>query len=228
MKPEEIKFGDWQRILFGEVPGEFFIEIIIRAAFIYLLLVVSMRLLGKRMAAQLGRNEMVALVTLAAAIGVPLQSPDRGLLPALIIAIVVVLIGRSVAALAFRSKKFEVISQDHVSALIEDSELQPECIKGTRLTPERIFAQLRSEGIYHLGQVKRLYLEANGSFTLVRDEHPQPGLSVLPSYDRDFINERHAINECVCQNCGHKQQEADKALDRCTKCEHNKWEHAVI
>src|SRR6059058_3167864 len=103
MKPDEIKFGDWMRVLFGETPPEFFIELVIRSFFIFLLLVVSMRFLGRRMAAQLNRIEMIALFALAAAIGVPLQAPDRGLLPAVIIAVIVVGIGRLIAALACRN-----------------------------------------------------------------------------------------------------------------------------
>src|SRR3978361_131613 len=101
MKPEEIKITDWMRILFGEVPGSFYLEVFIRALFVYLFLMGAMRLLGKRMSSTLGRNEMVAMVTLAATIGIPLQTPDRGLLPALMIGVIVVLIGRWIALKAF-------------------------------------------------------------------------------------------------------------------------------
>jgi uncharacterized membrane protein YcaP (DUF421 family) len=67
MKPEEINLDDWSRILIGEVPAEFFIEVLIRMTFFYLFLLVSMRLIGKRMNSQLTRNELAALVSLAAA-----------------------------------------------------------------------------------------------------------------------------------------------------------------
>jgi len=95
MKPEEIKFGDWMRVFVGEVPASFYLEIIIRMAVVYALLIVSMRLLGKRMASQLTRNELAAMVSLAAAIGVPILAPDRGILPAIIIAIVVIAVTRA-------------------------------------------------------------------------------------------------------------------------------------
>src|SRR5881275_1897303 len=107
MKPDEITLSDWQRMLFGEVPPAFFLEVMIRTVIIFLLLIVSMRLFGKRMSAQINRIEMVSLFTLAAAIGVPLQVPDRGLLPAFVIAIVVIVLGRSIAKLAMHSERFE-------------------------------------------------------------------------------------------------------------------------
>jgi uncharacterized membrane protein YcaP (DUF421 family) len=91
MKPDQFHLTDWPRIFIGDVPGMFYVEVIIRTAVIYFILMASMRLMGKRMAAQLSRTEMVALVAIAASIGIPIMAPDRGLLPAVISAIVIVL-----------------------------------------------------------------------------------------------------------------------------------------
>jgi uncharacterized membrane protein YcaP (DUF421 family) len=120
MKPEEIKLGDWARWFMGETPPEFLLEVILRVFFVFLLIVVSMRLLGRRMAGQLNRTEMVALISLAAAIGVPILSPDRGLLPAVVIAIIVVCTGRLIAAKAYKYPKFESMAEDELTILVQD------------------------------------------------------------------------------------------------------------
>lgn len=106
MKPEEIHITDWARIFLGEVPPSFMIEVVIRIAFMYLVLMVSMRAMGKRMAGMLGRTEMAALVSLAASIGVSLQDPSKGLLPVVIIAAVVVGIQRFIAWRGTQNPKF--------------------------------------------------------------------------------------------------------------------------
>ena len=49
MNKEEIKLSDWQRILIGDAPVEFLLEVFIRTALIYLALLIIMRFLGKRM-----------------------------------------------------------------------------------------------------------------------------------------------------------------------------------
>src|SRR6195952_684045 len=107
MKKEEIHFSDWLRILIGEVPGAFYLELLLRAVLIFLLLMLSMRLMGKRMSGLLSRNELVAMVSLAAAVGTPLTSPERGIFPAVVIAIVVIYIERGISTIAFRNEKFE-------------------------------------------------------------------------------------------------------------------------
>ncbi|MFL5808768.1 MAG: DUF421 domain-containing protein [Flavisolibacter sp.] len=227
MKPEDIKLSDWQRIFFGETPPEFLIELIIRSFVIFLLLMVSMRLLGRRMAAQLNRIEMIALFSLAAAIGVPLQAPDRGLLPAIMIAIIVVFVGRAVASLGFRNQKFEAIAEDEYATLVADGVVKMPKLKKTRLTVERLYAQLRGEGIRHLGEVKRLYFEANGSFTLIKEEKPRPGLVIIPGFDRELLEAQKHVEEKLCSTCGLNQAEQDVETGKCPNCGNNEWISAI-
>src|SRR5687768_1016937 len=131
MKPEDIKLWDWQRIMIGEVPGPFLLEVVLRILIVYIILMVSMRLLGKRMAAQLSRNELAAMVSLAAAIGVPILAPDRGILPPIIIAIVVVSVSRFISRFAAKSQKIESLTQGSIDTLVKDGVLQLEALTKT-------------------------------------------------------------------------------------------------
>ena len=224
MKKEDIFLYDWQRILIGEVPGIFYVEILIRAAAIYFLLVLTMRLMGRRMASKLSRNEMAAMISMAAAIGVPILDAHRGLLPAYIIGAVVVLTQRIVSYYAAKNQKFEAITQGDNSMLVENSVIQMPAMKDARITRELLFAQLRSSGLIHLGHVKRLYMEANGAFTLIEEQEPKPGLSVLPEWDTEFIDQQEkAPGHNVCYHCGNPQPEAKPKTDACDKCGHNEW-----
>ena len=49
MKKEEIEPWDWPRILFGQAPPEFLVEVLMRTLIVYLALQVVVRLMGKRM-----------------------------------------------------------------------------------------------------------------------------------------------------------------------------------
>jgi uncharacterized membrane protein YcaP (DUF421 family) len=223
MHKDDIKINDWLRILVGETPAVFFLEIILRAIIVYAILMIAFRSMGSRMASELNRIEQASLVTLAAAIGVPIQSPDRGIIPAVIIAIVVVLSGRLIARKSSRNEKFEKISQGKINTLVEDGTLMVSMIKKTTLTRERIFAQLRSNKIIHLGEVRRLYFESNGSFTIVKQETPMPGLVILPEHDLSFLATLPRTKEIVCCYCGHEKDE----MNTCNNCGKDKWEQAI-
>jgi uncharacterized membrane protein YcaP (DUF421 family) len=226
MKEEEINIFDLQRIFFGEVPASFFIEVIIRTAVIYVVLIISMRVMGQRMLSQLGRNEMAAMVSLAAAIGVPLQSPDRGLLPVFIIAAIIIAFQRSISKVASRNEWFEKLTQGNISNLVEDGKLDLKAMKNSRISKERLFAELRGSEVVHLGMVKRLYLEANGSFTLVEEIEPKPGLSIIPDWDGSFkaVKETRQ-SQMVCCRCGN-QFDMEKKI--CSSCQSKESQNAVL
>jgi uncharacterized membrane protein YcaP (DUF421 family) len=225
MNPEDIKLSDWHRILVGNAPPGFFIEVIIRTVFVFLLLIISLRLMGKRMSARTSRLELTALFALAAAIGVPLQSPDRGLLPAIVIAALVILVGRLVARLTSKDQSFEETVVGDLAILVEDGVIKINELKKTGLTLERLLAQLRESSIRHLGEVKRFYFEANGSFALLKNEQPKPGLAVIPLKDKEFLDEQKQADMRVCRTCGNTNKDVNTG--KCTNCGDKEWVNAI-
>jgi uncharacterized membrane protein YcaP (DUF421 family) len=228
MKEYEIKLSDIQRILVGEVPLHFYLEVIFRVAIIYLVLMVSMRLMGKRMSSQLSRNEMAAVASLAAAVGIPLMNPDRGLLPAVVIAVVIIAYQTIIARKASVNKKFESVTQDEYNMLVKDGVLNTNAMVLTKISRERLFSQLRSESISHLGMVRRLYFEAGGTFSLLNTTEPKPGLSVLPEWDQQLSSEMHVLTDVqLCHYCGNHRplESTDDTL--CENCKHHTWVRAV-
>lgn len=180
------------------------------------------------MSSQLGRTEMAATISLAAAIGVPLQTPDKGLLEAVVIALIIVCVQRGISAWSVRQPWFEEFSQGNVDILVEDGVLHVKNMERVRLSRERLVAQLRGEGIKQLGMVMRFYMEANGSFTLISAQNERDGLSVVPRWDKS-LNARFIKSDryIVCETCGYLQQLPYDQKERCRNCKSNKWTAAV-
>ena len=179
------------------------------------------------MASRLSRNEMAAMVSIAAAIGVAILDAQRGVLPAFVIAMVVVFTQRVISYCAAKNQKFETISQGRFSTLVQNSVIQLAGMSESTITRELLFAQLRSSGVIHLGHVKRLYMEANGAFTLIEEPNPTPGLSILPEWDTDFVDQQEkADGQFVCYRCGNAQPKSGQK-DKCTNCGHNEWVPAL-
>lgn len=228
MEPEQI--FNLERLLIGDdVPWSFVIEVIIRITFLYILIIVSMRLMGRRMASTLSRNETAALVSLAAAIGIGMQDPTKGLLPAVVTAGVVIGFQQIIAKAAFKSKSAESITQGRFETLVEEGCLKLDVMSRTGISRERVFSQLRSEGISNLGQVQRMYLEAGGSFTILDQTETKPGLSVLPEWDHDFIEKQLNADEVyTCGSCGALLEEDKSTEHPCPHCHHKEWKRAVV
>ena len=220
---------DYLRILMGETPWSFLLEASIRMVVLYLILLSGLRLMGKRMAGQLSRTEQAALVSMAAAVGLPILSPERGLLAPLIIGSIVVLTQRLVTRWAAHRPRVEHLLQANVNTLVADGVLKLPAMEHAVLSQERLFAQLRGESLEHLGQVRRLYMEANGTFSLVEEEeNPQPGLSLVPGWDEEFRKlQPAAAGRFACSNCGWVVEAPQAPTTACPACGAASYEPAV-
>ena len=226
--PASPQITDYTRILLGEMPGSFIAEAALRLVLLYLLMLTALRLMGKRMAGQLSRTELAALVSMAAAIGLPILSPDRGLLASVIIAAVVILGQRLVTHWSARHAGVERVLEGNVCTVVADGVMQLDKLEHSVLSREQLFAQLRSESLEHLGQVRRLYMEANGKFSLVEEEKPQPGLSLIPTWDDSFRQlQPVAAGKFGCRSCGQLLEAPEKPATNCPRCGAREWEAAV-
>jgi uncharacterized membrane protein YcaP (DUF421 family) len=219
---------DYLRILMGDVPWSFLLECALRLVAMYLLLLTGLRLMGKRQAGQISRTELAGLVSIAVSIGIPLLSPDRGLLAPVAIVGVVVVLHRFVTRWAARRPTAEELLQGTVTTVVVDGVLQLPVMERVVLSRERLFAQLRGDSLEHLGQVRRLYMEANGTFSLVEEDQPKPGLSIIPGWDEDFRKCQPVAPETfACRNCGQIEQATQTPTTPCPHCQAQLWDTAV-
>ncbi len=225
MQPYEIHLSDLYRIFIGNVPLTYFIELFIRCIICYAILVVGMRLMGKRMAAQMSRNELASMVLMAAAIGIPVTSPDRGIVPGIIIAAIIVLGERWISMKISTNDKMQSKVVGDIRVVVKDGYLVIENMSPNRISRDRIFAELRTSSLKHLGKVKRFYFEADGSFTLIEDKEKKWGLSILPDFDKEMIDEQKQSDKDVCLICGYAKE--NMAETKCNNCGNNHFVKAI-
>jgi uncharacterized membrane protein YcaP (DUF421 family) len=229
MKKEEIFLADWERILLGAAPTEFLLEVFLRTFLIYFMLLVMLRLLGKRMNGQLTNLELSVMLTMGAIMSPAMQLPDRGVFPGILALVCALAFLRGTNLLGFKSSKAEKIIQGTGVTIVKDGILQIDVMKDNRLSHQQVYAALRSENIYNLGKVKRLYLEAYGTFSIFSRDESKPGLSVMPPSDRD-IRETYlplVDTDLACSNCGNTIP-AQPFPGQCAVCQKNKWDQAIL
>src|SRR5437868_15213188 len=115
MDKDEIHLSDWQRILFGNAPAAFLGEIVVRTIFMFVVLLIIMRLMGKRMNARINLTEMAVMLTLGGIVSLPMQVPDRGLLQGTLILVCALAFERGINWLGFKSAKVEALVHGKMS-----------------------------------------------------------------------------------------------------------------
>lgn len=228
MKKEEIHWLDWHRILMGTAPEQFLLEVLIRTIIIYLFLLVILRLLGKRMGGQLTISELAVMLTLGAIISIPMQVPDKGLLQGFLVLLCALFFQRGINYLGVKSRKIERILQGEERLLVKNGTLFTDEIKSMKMSREQMFAVLRSEKIYNLGEVRRVYIEACGLFSIFKYPEARPGLSLLPPGDPGANSALTVDNEVmICGHCGN-QPTKEEMNSACKNCKATDWTKGVI
>jgi uncharacterized membrane protein YcaP (DUF421 family) len=211
------------RLLLGQGNWVTLLEIALRATILFALIVCSMRLLGRRIASQYTLFELSVIVTLAGAVGVPLQATDRGLLPPVFIMMAVIILQYGMAKWSVRSPGFETVISGAVSTIIHHGEIQLDELKRAALSRERLFAMLRMRQVQHLGQLKKVYLEPSGDLSIVYAEAPRAGLSILPKIDARLREAVAVATDVSCSSCGHTEPDTQQQRNTCINCGDTEW-----
>lgn len=226
MKKFEIHLADWQRILFGQAPPIFLLEVFFRTLIIYVFLLFVLRWLGKRMSGQLTILEMAVMLTLGAIVSVAMQIPDRGITLSMFVLFCTLVFQRGLSWWGIKSARIEEFTQGRISTLLKDGVIDLEEMRRCRISRQQLLAELRSKGIYNLGEVRRVYLEACGVFTTIKMHKPAAGLPTLPPGDKTILNLLQRTDNVACCNCG-KPSQRQALQEACTSCGANNWTEAV-
>lgn len=229
MKKEEVHWADWHRILLGTAPDQFLLEVLIRTVVMYLVLLVTLRLLGKRMGGQLTISELAVMLTLGAIISVPMQIPERGLLQGLLVLVCALIFERGINYLAVKNHNIEHFLQGRESLLVKNGVMVADELTAMKISREQMTALLRNRRIYNLGEVQRLYIEACGLLSVYKYQVPKHGLALLPPGD-EAAGKELSVNEglLVCWQCGNPANKTKETNQSCNNCGANQWTPAVI
>jgi uncharacterized membrane protein YcaP (DUF421 family) len=226
---------DLQRMLLGEQPVLFYVEILVRTLVVYGYALVLLRWLGSRTIGQLSTVEFLLVIALGSAVGDPMFYPDVPLLHALLVVTIVVVANRGLDMLIAGNKTAERAIDGEPVELIDGGVISKRFLRSMTLGRSEIFQQLRRRGIRNLGQVRFAFVEPDGTITVFREEHgTTDGLSIVPPWE---VREPHRINAAdvqqaaerlACMTCGTvRSVPAGTAPGSCPHCSHGAWTTAT-
>lgn len=144
----------------------------LRTAFLYLVLVLSIRLMGKRQIGQMEASEFVVTMLVANLAAIPMQDAAIPLYSGLVPILTVLGMELILSGLIMRCIFLRRLFCGKPVILIENGKILQENLKATRVNLDELTAQLRQKNVLDLQTVQYAILETDG------------GLSVFP-YPKD-------------------------------------------
>lgn len=222
------------RMLVGDHPALFYLEIVVRTAVIYGYTLALIRWIGGRSVAQLSMVDMLLVIALGSAVGDAMFYPEVPVLAAMAVITVVVGINKGLDTLVERFDRARSLIDGSTIAVVRGGRILNDGLRHRDLSSQEIKGMLRVAGVANLGQVEHAFLEAGGGLSVFRREHPRPGLALVPPDDvrppppmTDPPGQPDA--HACCTNCGALRLPASVLPDKpCRDCGRSRWTQATL
>jgi len=140
------------------------LEKLLRPVIVYLVLVLLLRLFGKRELAQLNPFDLVVLLSLSNTVQNAIIGEDNSVTGGIIGAVSLLTINWVVVRLLFRSPRLNRALEGKAAVLIRDGHVDRRALEKEALTREELIEVVHRQGFEHIHDVHRCELEPNGTF----------------------------------------------------------------
>ena len=147
---------------------------LIRTVILYLILIVGLRLTGKRQIGELEPIELVLTMLLSDLASVPMQDFGIPLLNGIVPILTLLSMSMLLSYLNLRSVRFRNLVCGQPAVIIRNGRLEQSAMRRNRLTLDELFEALRGQGITDLGDVKYAILETSGQLSVLLRASRQP------------------------------------------------------
>ena len=150
-------------------------EIFIRTASIYLVILIGVRLSGKREVGQMTPFDLTLLLLLSNAVQNAMTGPDTSVWGGVVAACTLLLMNYLVADLSGVNRRFRRFVQGSPTLLIHNGQLLPSHLAREHLTVDEVERALREHGICSVQDVSLAVLEVDGSISCLKHDDIVPG-----------------------------------------------------
>jgi uncharacterized membrane protein YcaP (DUF421 family) len=143
-------------------------EPVLRALGCYLLLLIVVRLSGKRGLAQVTIFDFILLLLISQTVGQALIGDDSSLTTAAVITVTLVVVNRGNDAAAHRWADMSHVLEDAPLVLIENGEVHDDRMAHMKIRLDDVLETARlNEGVERLEQIKHAILERSGAISII-------------------------------------------------------------
>ena len=149
------------------------LQIVARTGAVYLLVLLGVRLTGKREVGQMTPFDLTLLLLLSNSVQNAMTGPDTSLAGGVVAASVLLTLNYLLAELSGLNRRFRKLIQGSPTLVIHDGQLVTEHLRREHITVDEVLRALREHGIGSIEEVALGVLEVDGSLSFLKfDEVP--------------------------------------------------------
>jgi uncharacterized membrane protein YcaP (DUF421 family) len=142
--------------------------IIARTSVIYILVLIGIRLTGKREVGQMTPFDLTLLLLLSNSVQNAMTGPDTSLLGGVVAAGVLLILNYVLAEVSGMNRRFRSVIQGSPTLLIHNGQLITAHCAKEHVSPDEVERALREHGVASVGEVALAVLEVDGSISVLK------------------------------------------------------------
>ncbi len=157
--------------------SEQLLEIILRTSVVYFLILIGIRLTGKREIGQMTPFDLALLLLLSNAVQNAMTGPDTSVSGGIVAAATLLLLNAAVTRIVWKNEKVRKIVEGSPTLLIRHGKVIQDHLDKERVTVDTLTQALREHGVASVADVSVAVLEIDGSISVLKNDE-------VPSADR--------------------------------------------
>jgi uncharacterized membrane protein YcaP (DUF421 family) len=148
--------------------------VVARTLILYLLVVLIMRIMGKRQIGQLQPFELVIAIMISELASVPMQNTGIPLINGIMPILTLLIAQLTLSFIGIKSTKARAIICGRPSILVEDGKIKEDQLRKEMYTLNDLLEQLRIKNIPNIADVEFAILETNGQLSIIPKSQKRP------------------------------------------------------
>ncbi len=148
--------------------------VLIRTIILYLLVILSMRLMGKKQIGELEPFELAITIMISELASLPMQDSRIPLLHGIVPILTLLIVQTMLSIVQLKSEKLRSIITGEPSLLIENGKINFKELKNQRFSINDMMEELRLQGYYDLQSVEYAILETSGQLSIIPKTEESP------------------------------------------------------
>lgn len=141
--------------------------VLIRTIILYFIVIIAMRIMGKKQIGQLEPFELAITIMISELASLPMQDTEVPLIHGVIPIITLIVLQASLVILQLKSEKLRNIVNGKPSILIEDGQIDINELKHQKFNINDLMEELRLQGFYNIQDVQYAILETSGQLSII-------------------------------------------------------------
>lgn len=159
---------------------ENYTAIIFRTVFLYVLILIILRIMGKKELGQLSVIDFVVSIMLAELAVLAIENPDSPLFTNILPMIILMIIQITLAFATLKSKKFRDLVDGKPTIIINKGKIDEEAMRKHRYNLDDLLLQLRGKDVRNITDVEFAILETTGELSVIKKEKKKKGNITIP------------------------------------------------